>query len=353
VVAILLADKLLTTFAPRLREAIKSRELDRLGLEVEVREIPWDDTAESRRAKSGRSRSPAWLRSHETPLDAGALAALEVADVVVAFEAPIDFPALAPRVRFVQGIAAGVNPLVGVLRGTNLRVCSAVGLSAPKVAEFALARLLGVWIDQRTIETLQRGRRWAPDAVDATPIAGRTVLVVGTGGIGQAFARRAVSFDLRVLGVRRRPELGRPEGFDRVVGVGQLHDVLPEADAVLVAAPATERTSGLIGKEELAAMKRGAVLCNVARGSLVDEDALLATLISGHLGAAVIDVVAHEPLSRSSPLWRAPNMYLSPHVANAWRPEYFEVLVELLLDNIVRDAAGESLLNEVDLDEGY
>jgi phosphoglycerate dehydrogenase-like enzyme len=155
------------------------------------------------------------------------------------------------------------------------------------------------------------------------------------------------------MGVRRRPSLGVPEGFERVAGPESLRALLAVADAVVLAAPATERTTGLIGAGELAAMKPGALLCNVARGSLVDEDALVTALESGHLGAAVLDVTAHEPLSRRSRLWAAPRAYLSPHVANAWRPEYVAAVLGLLAENVARHQRGEPLRNEVDLEQGY
>lgn len=212
-----------------------------------VRQIGWTDPPETREAKAGGSRRAPWLRVHERPLTGRQLDDLAEVDVLLALDLPIDVATLAPRLRWVQAIGAGVGQLVAVLRGDQppgrrIRLCSAAGLSGDKVAEFVMARLLGVWVDLRKLDDLQRGRRWAPDEVRAEAIAGRTVVVVGAGGIGQAVARRAAAFDLSVVGVRRRPELGAPPGFQRVVGVAGLHDVLAEAHAVVVAAPATDET---------------------------------------------------------------------------------------------------------------
>lgn len=337
-----------------------------------VRRIGWADSPEVREAKSDGARSAQWLRAHERPLTDEQREELEQAEVLFALDLPLDVVDLAPHLRWVQGLGAGVGQLVAVLRGgvsngdstdgplgrnrptgQPIRLCSAAGLSGDKVAEFVMARLLGVWADLRKLDELQRGRCWAPDEVRAETMAGRTVAVVGTGGIGQAVARRATAFDLTVVGVRRRPELGAPAGFQRVVGADRLHEVLAEADAVVIAAPATGQTRHLIGRDELAAMRLGAVLCNVARGSLVDEGAVVDALRSGHLGAAVLDVTEHEPLSRRSPLWTAPRAYLSPHVANAWRPEYMARVVDLLVENLARERAGKPLRNEVDLGAGY
>jgi phosphoglycerate dehydrogenase-like enzyme len=320
---------------------------------AELRMVGWVDPTEVRRAKSAGTRSIRWIRSHERPLTDAQRGELAAADYLLALDVPVDVATLAPHLGFVQGLGAGVAQLVGVLRGTGIRLCSAAGLSADKVAEFVLARLLGVWTQLRRLDELQRARRWAPEQVETPSVAGRTVLVVGTGGIGQAVARLAAPFGLHVVGVRRHPDLGAPPGFSRVVGPESLRLVLGDADAVVLAAPATNRTRGLVGSEELAAMRPGAILCNVARGSLVDESALVAALESGHLGAAVLDVMAQEPLSRRSRLWTAPRCYLSPHVANSWRPEYVARIAELMADNIERDRDGLPLRNLVDLDEGY
>ncbi len=323
------------TLAPALADALRAH-ATAAGVALEVRALGWNvDSA----------RQP--------PVDEARRAALADADVIVAFVPPAELARLAPRVRFVQATSAGVESFVPALKGTSVRLASAAGVAADEVAEFAMARLLTVWSDARTLDALQRARRWAYTEVDKTAIGGRTVLVVGTGGIGRAFARLASAFDLRCVGLRRRPQLGAPAGFERVVGQDALISELPGADAVVLALPATGKTARLIGEEELAVMKPGAVLCNVARGSLVDEEALVAALTSGHLGAAVLDVTATEPLSRRSPLWRAPNVYLSPHVANAMTPEYLDAVARLTVENIGRDARGEPLANLVDLDEGY
>ena len=144
--------------------------------------------------------------------------------------------------------------------------------------------------------------------------------------------------------MRRRP--APSPVAEEVVGPGQLRDLLPRSDAVVVCAPATPETRDLFGAREFAAMKRGAVFCNVARGSLVDEDALVDALHSGHLGAAVLDVTRQEPLPADSPLWDAPNLHLSPHSA-ASLDRYAENLFELFADNLDRYLRGEPLRNVV------
>jgi phosphoglycerate dehydrogenase-like enzyme len=184
-------------------------------------------------------------------------------------------------------------------------------------------------------------------------VEGKTLGVVGTGAIGRDVAWRARPFGIRVIGVRRRPERGCPDGFDAVVGPDGLVELLGESDAVVLSAAATSETSGLIGREELAAMRPGTILCNVARGSLVDEVALADSLESGHLGAAVLDVTAHEPLSRRSPLWSAPRAYISPHVATSFGPYYTELLLARAAENAARVERSEVLVSPADMDLGY
>lgn len=339
--------------SPGVARAFDRSLIDALETRARVSLIDWGDPPPVRAAKSDGTRTKAWIRAHERPLEDAQRERLAGTEVLLTLDLPIDVEQVAPRLRFVQGVGAGVTQLVAVLRETSVRLTSAAGVSGEKVAEFAMARLLSVWTDARRLDALQRSRRWTPEEVETASVSGRTVVVVGTGGIGTAFALRAVAFGLTVVGVRRRPELGAPPGFQRVVGPDALHDALAEADAVVLAAPATSRTRQLVGKAELEAMRAGAVLVNVARGALVDEDALVRALESGHLGAAVLDVTAHEPLPRSSPLWKAPRTYISPHVANAWRPEYMREVGALFVDNLERYLEGRPLRNEVDLHEGY
>ncbi|HVX19759.1 MAG TPA: D-2-hydroxyacid dehydrogenase [Acidimicrobiales bacterium] len=324
---------------------------DDLGLQVEM--VDWADQPDVALAvAAGRSR--AWVAAHQAPLTDRQRRQLARAEVLLALDVPLQLPTLAPRLRWVQAVGAGIGPLAATLRGTGIPVCTTAGASSVPIAEFVMARLLGVWKQSRAFDRLQRARRWpAPDAAPASVgVAGRTLGIVGTGSIGREIARRAAAFDLRVVGVRRRPDLPPPPGFDRVVGADRLMDVLPDCDALVLAAPGTPRTDRLIGRDQLSALPTGAVLCNVARGTLVDEAALADALRSGHLAAAVLDVTDREPLSRRSPLWALPGAHLSPH-ASALVPGHLRRVTDIFVDNLRRDRAGEPLRNPADLDEGY
>src|SRR5205085_1969227 len=139
---------------------------------------------------------------------------------------------------------------------------------------------------------------------------------------------------------------------DEVFGTDQLLEVLGRCDAVVLSAPSTPETNDLFDAEAFAAMRPGAVFCNVARGALVDEDALVEALRSGHLGAAIIDVTKQEPLPADSPMWTAPRLYLSPHSSTSL-DRYLDSIFDLFTDNLRRYVHGEPLRNVVDLSAGY
>jgi phosphoglycerate dehydrogenase-like enzyme len=157
---------------------------------------------------------------------------------------------------------------------------------------------------------------------------------------------------MRVLGVRREPERGAPDGVDTVVGLDRLPWVLAESDVLVLAAPHTPDTDRLLDRAAIAAMRRGSVLVNVARGQLVDEDALVEALLRGHLRGAVLDVTTKEPLPADHPLWTAPNVLLTPHTAG-FRADHFDAVIELFADNLARFERGAPLVNVVDPVAGY
>jgi phosphoglycerate dehydrogenase-like enzyme len=156
----------------------------------------------------------------------------------------------------------------------------------------------------------------------------------------------------RVTGVRRRVDADLPPGVSAVRRPEELREVLADADVVVIAAPQTKETRGLIGAPELAAMKPDAVLVNVSRGGLVDEDALSAALREHRLAGAALDVFRNEPLTPDSPLWDLPNLLVTPHTSG-YRRDHWEAVVALFADNLRRFERGEELLNLVDKNRGY
>jgi phosphoglycerate dehydrogenase-like enzyme len=157
---------------------------------------------------------------------------------------------------------------------------------------------------------------------------------------------------MRVIGVRKRPELQVPPGVDVVLPVERLREGLADADAVVLAIPRTHDNRVLIGEDEFAVMKPTAILVNIARGQLVDEQALLAALTSNRILGAGLDAFHQEPLPRDHPLWSMPNVLISPHTA-AFAYEYWAPVVDVFLDNVERFRRGVPLRNVVDKSLGY
>jgi phosphoglycerate dehydrogenase-like enzyme len=249
------------------------------------------------------------------------------------------------------------------LDGTDLRpfldrgvaVTTGAGRSAEALAEHALLFLLALNADHRRLERAQRWRVWGVRGQhDRTALHGRTVLIVGTGHTGQAVGRLCAALGMRVLGHRRRAT--PPEGpFERVTSADRGESVdllLPEADAVVLTSSLNDGTRHLLGREQLASMRPGALLVNLGRGGLVDEVAMVEALRSGHLGGAATDVVEGEPLRVTSPLWRAPNLLITPH-ATPRLADRDERAFALLLDNVARWQADEPLANQLGPEDEY
>jgi phosphoglycerate dehydrogenase-like enzyme len=226
-------------------------------------------------------------------------------------------------------------------------VTNARGASAIPIAEFVLAGMLAfekrlpeTWIDE------------PPEHWNFAPLGWlntRTLGLVGLGGIGVAIAERALPFGMKIRAVRRRPE---PSPLEGVEVVGSLEELLPEADHLVLAAPATPRTRHLINPETLALVKPGVHLVNIARGALVDQDALRVALDDGRVAIATLDTVDPEPLPEGHWLYSHPKVRLSAHVSWA-SPAGMDRTLEIFVDNLRRYAAGEQVLHVVDADEGY
>jgi phosphoglycerate dehydrogenase-like enzyme len=179
------------------------------------------------------------------------------------------------------------------------------------------------------------------------------VLIVGTGGIGQATATRLSALGATCVGVRRRPELGVPPGFAAVVGVEGLDGELPRAQVLVLAAPLTGETVQLMTRERLLRLPTGAIVVNVARGALMDEAAVADLLKDGRLRGAVLDVFTQEPLSPESPLWGLRSALVVPHVSPVSPGRFWPRSLDLFLDNWHRYVNGQPLRNLVDKHAGY
>jgi phosphoglycerate dehydrogenase-like enzyme len=249
-------------------------------------------------------------------------------------------------VRWVHAIGTGVDAFPTELLGDRVLTCSR-GVNATNVAEWVFAQMLSLekrlpaaWVSSPPVQ-------WGQPELGS--LAGETLAVVGFGSIGQAIARRAVAFEIRVRAMRRR---SLPSGLDGVEMVTSVAELVGDADHVVLAAPATAATRGMVDRAFLQQMKEGAHLINVARPDLIDEDALREALDSGHLGCASIDVSAPEPLPDGHWFYTHPKVRFSPHVS--WSgPGLWDATLGLFTANLRRWRDGEPLEGVVDLQEGY
>jgi phosphoglycerate dehydrogenase-like enzyme len=273
--------------------------------------------------------------------------ALARAEVLLALHTPKDLMRLAPRLRWIQGVGAGVEQFAkaGVPRA-GVAVTNASGVGSASMAEFVIGRLLQVWKRFREAERHQEAHEYV--RTYGRTLAGSTLGIVGLGSIGSAVAERARALGVRVLGLRRSGSGGRDPGpADELFGPERLHELLARCDAVVIAAPETPDTFHLIDAAALAAMRPGCMLVNVARGSLVDEAALVTALTTGHVAAAALDVFEQEPLPPESPLWDLPNVYVSAH-SSVSIDRYLDDVFDLFVENAARYLRGEPLRNLVD-----
>lgn len=290
--------------------------------------------------------APVSSRGDGGGVSAEALDAVRDATVYAGFGFPRELFAAATNLKWVHTGTAGVaSMLYPELLRSDVVITNSAGIHAPPIAETVLgmilyfargfdfandAKLRGVW-EQKAFET---------SGSLAREVSGACLGIIGLGGIGAEVQKRAQALGMRVDGVRRRHS--RTE----------LRMMLADCDYLLVAAPSTSETKGMLGARELGWLQPSAVVINVARGNIIDEHALIEMLTMGRLRGAALDVFAQEPLPPDSPLWKLPNVFIMPHVS-ATTPKFWDREVELIEDNFRRFLAREELINVVDKSAGY
>ncbi|MEM6993363.1 MAG: D-2-hydroxyacid dehydrogenase [Myxococcota bacterium] len=260
------------------------------------------------------------------------------------------------RLRWVQVFSAGVERyLFDSLRTSDIVMTNAKVIQGPNVADQAMALLLvltrglhatlrhrGDWEESR-----KAGREYGP-----IELHGKTALVLGLGGIGTEIARRAAGFGMRVIATAAHPDKPHPAFVDAVYGPGEMSAQLPKADVVFVALPLVDETRGLLDAEAFAAFKPGAFLVNIARGKIVDTDALIAALESGQVAGAGLDVTDPEPLPDDHPLWTRNDVVITPHMGGS-SDQVAARRAALFEHNLQQFAKGGELRNVVDKTRGY
>ncbi len=256
----------------------------------------------------------------------------------------------APSLRWMHSPGAGVErwPL-DVLAERGIVLTNGAGVFAIPIAEWVMTTMLTIVKNSYAVHDSQQAHQWARE-LPAEELYGKTLLVLGAGGIPSEIIKRADAFGMRIWASNRS---GRQvEGAERVVQGDDWRDLLPESDFVVSTLPMTPATARMIAAAELALFKPGAWLLNVGRGATIDEDALVQALRDGVLGGAALDAWTTEPLPADSPAWSLPNMIVPPHMSGSSSAGRARG-VRLFVDNLLRFRAGQPLTNVVDLSTGY
>ena len=242
---------------------------------------------------------------------------LGAADILWDLPSPEDLPHLA-NLKWIQTTSTGVGASIAALGLTerDVLVTTARGVHARPLAEFVFMALLSHWRGLAHLQSEQKAHSWV--RMCGEEVAGRHMVIIGAGDLARGCARLARAFDMRVTAIARDPARSRAHNdlFDTVVPVSALHQTLAQADAVVVTVPHTAATENIIDAAAFAAMPKGVAFVNIARGTVIDEDALIEALASGRIGFAALDVARTEPLPRESPLWNMERVLISPHSAS-------------------------------------
>ncbi len=268
-----------------------------------------------------------------------------------------DLVASLTRLRWVQAPAAGVGHILSSeFVASPVVLTSARGIRARAIAEHVVLMALALARQLPHVLRRQAEHVWALDEIEAAntirTLHGRQLGIVGLGSIGTAVARLAAALGMRVVATRKRVAGPRPDGVEAVLPPDRLPELLAGSDVVLLAAALTPETRLLLNREALAHVKRGALLINIGRGRLLDDDAVIDALRSGRLGGAALDVFTREPLDPASAYWDLPNVIVTPHLSGAME-DYWTPLVRLFAENLRRFEHGEPLVNVVDKSAGY
>lgn len=262
----------------------------------------------------------------------------------------------ARRLAWIQSPSSGCDHFLAIpeLAGGDVLLTSARGTHGACVAESAMAMILALTRGIKDSVLRQQERAWAPREIrpKMVELTGSTLGIIGFGAVGRALARRASAFDMRVIAVDLYPG-EKPDSVSELWGLERLRDLLRESDYVVVTAPRTPQTRGLIGAAQLALMRPGAVLVGVSRGGIIDQEALVQALRDKRLAAAALDVFVPEPLPPEHELWGVENLLITPHIAGGTQYECQHVL-EIFSENLGRFLRGElPLRNQVDKQRGF
>lgn len=309
--------------------------------------IPVDDEVRTRFEETAPNE-----QFHYVPAEEVVREDVASADIIIGNVSP-DMVQASPRLKLFQLNSAGANTycLPGILHEDTI-LCNSTGAYGVAIAEHMLASIFALIKKINRYECNRKKHLWR-DEGNVLGIYGSTTLVIGAGDIGSEFGMRMAALGSRVIGIRRHKV--DPASF--MVDSGTMEDIdrfLPEADFIACCLPATPETNRMFNAERIARMKPTAIIANVGRGSLFDQQALANALMNYKIGGACLDVTEPEPLPKDNVLWDCPNLILTPHVAGFYHLRLtYERIVDIAVENLRRYLNGEELKNLVDMESGY
>lgn len=274
--------------------------------------------------------------------------------LVTGFKPDLELFKKGERLQVIQTWSAGVDKymeeeVLQHLKARGIKLISMSGIHGDPIAEHVMGLIINYSRRLYDFYEAQKERKWL--RLDVGQLAGKTMVIVGTGSIGREIARRAKAFRMRTIGVKRNIE-GKIDYIDKLYSNAQLEIALKQGDYIVIALPLTEETRGFIGRKEFAVMKETAFFVNIARGEVVDEGALIEALKEGRIAGAALDVFTEEPLSPDSPFYDLKNVYITPHISAA-HPDYNLKAVRLFIENLKSYLENREIKNLVDYNRGY
>ena len=272
-------------------------------------------------------------------------------DILVAWDfSTINLKKVAPNLKWIHVISAGIehlHPLDWMFDGLVLTNSS--GAHTKKAGEYGLMSILMLQNHMTKIITNQKNNSFV--SLFSNPIAGKTVVLVGTGNLGASMAKLVAPLGVNIIGVNKRGRMA--EGCSKVISIDKIDTVLPDADFLYLAVPETPETKNLISKERLNMLKPTCGIVNIGRQSVMDYDELCKKLIDSEIAGAILDVFTHEPIEKNSKLWSIPNLVITPHVSSDDNGNYVKLTLDIFIKNLKLFIENKELSNQVDKKLGY
>ena len=272
-------------------------------------------------------------------------------DILIAWDfSTINLKKVAPNLKWIHVISAGVehlHPLDWMFDGLVLTNSS--GAHTKKAGEYGLMSILMLQNHMTKIITNQKNNSFV--SLFSNPIAGKTVVLVGTGNLGTSMAKLVAPLGVNIIGVNKRGRI--TEGCSKVISIDKIDTVLPDADFLYLAVPETPETKNLISKERLNMLKPTCGIVNIGRQSVMDYDVLCEKLSNDEIAGAILDVFTHEPIEKNSKLWNIPNLVITPHVSSDDNGNYVKLTLDIFIKNLKLFIENKELSNQVDKKLGY